>query len=77
MRRSNHSAVRIDAPSPLVGEGITAGRHELTPVRGHLSTPANAERTPHPSSASAKPILSAQTRSIEAKDRPQSHNGSR
>jgi hypothetical protein len=26
--------VRIDAPSPLVGEGYTTGRYELTPVRG-------------------------------------------
>jgi hypothetical protein len=33
-----HTAVRIDAPrSPLVGEGITAGRHGLTWVRGSLS----------------------------------------
>ena len=27
-------AVRIDTPSPLVGEGSTAGQHELAWVRG-------------------------------------------
>jgi hypothetical protein len=32
-----NTAVPIDAPSPLVGEGITAGRHGLTWVRGSLS----------------------------------------
>ncbi|GKQ52983.1 hypothetical protein BRSPCE3_38380 [Bradyrhizobium sp. Ce-3] len=32
------SAVRMDVPSPLVGEGYTAGRHELASVRGPLST---------------------------------------
>jgi len=30
-------AVRMTAPSPLVGEGIAAGRHKLSPVRGTVS----------------------------------------
>lgn len=32
-----HTATRIIAPSPLVGEGITAGRHKGGWVRGTLS----------------------------------------
>ena len=39
---SNPSAVLVDAPSPLVGEGISAARHDLTPVRGispHIRMP--------------------------------------
>ncbi len=42
MAQQSHSAVPVDAPSPLVGEGITAARHELTPVRGmspHMRMP--------------------------------------
>jgi hypothetical protein len=35
-----YAAVRIDAPSPLVGEGITAGRPKLTWVRGSVSQTA-------------------------------------
>jgi hypothetical protein len=30
----SHSAVQVDAPSPLVGEGISAASHELPWVRG-------------------------------------------
>jgi hypothetical protein len=29
-------AVRVDTPSPLVGEGSTTGQHELAWVRGSL-----------------------------------------
>ena len=32
-----HTVVRIDAPSPLVGEGITVGRRTLGWVRGSLA----------------------------------------
>lgn len=31
-------AMRVSAPSPLVGEGSAAGRHNLARVRGPLST---------------------------------------
>jgi len=34
MKMQQSYKVRVDAPSPLVGEGISAARHELTPVRG-------------------------------------------
>ena len=33
---ANHIAVQMAAPSPLVGEGIAAGRHKLDRVRGSL-----------------------------------------
>ena len=49
MMRQQHSAVPVDAPSPLVGEGITAA-HTTHFGEGYLSAHANAERTPHPSS---------------------------
>ena len=42
MVQQQPSAVPVDAPSPLVGEGITAARHELTSVRGispHMRMP--------------------------------------
>jgi hypothetical protein len=35
-----HAAVRIDAPSPLVGEGITASRHNNGRVRGSICAAA-------------------------------------
>lgn len=33
-------AMPADAPSPLVGEGISAANHTLTRVRGSLSLPS-------------------------------------
>jgi hypothetical protein len=36
MVAKEHSVVRIVAPSPLVGEGYTSGRHDLAWVRGSL-----------------------------------------
>jgi hypothetical protein len=38
MTLTNRLAMPVDAPSPLVGEGNTAGRHALDWVRGSLST---------------------------------------
>ena len=41
--------MRIDVPSPLVGEGSSVGRYRLNRVRGLLpQTPAREDRTPHP-----------------------------
>jgi hypothetical protein len=34
MVRQQHGTVPIDAPSPLVGEGISTASHNLTWVRG-------------------------------------------
>jgi hypothetical protein len=36
MRMNSHIAVTAGTASPLVGEGSTAGRHELSWVRGSL-----------------------------------------
>jgi hypothetical protein len=46
--------VRIDAPSPLVGEGYAAGRHKLTWVRG-LSQHLRMRREPLTRLRFAKP----------------------
>jgi hypothetical protein len=37
MKVLEYTTLRIDAPSPLVGEGIAAGGHERGRVRGTLS----------------------------------------
>ena len=54
MAQQQHSAVLVDAPSPLVGEGITAGRHKLTSVRG-LSPHLRMRREPLTRLRFAKP----------------------
>ncbi|MET4279154.1 hypothetical protein ABIB68_007357 [Bradyrhizobium sp. F1.2.2] len=44
------TAMPADAPSPLVGEGISAARSTLASVRDHSLRAFIAETTPHPAS---------------------------
>ena len=44
----HHSALPVAAPSPLVGEGISAGRSNIQSGEGSYHRELELETTPHP-----------------------------